>query len=100
MNINFEYKDVSASARLEALATEKLEKLEAKYDFIVNADVYFKKENTTSDDTGRITEIRINVPGTTLFAQANNGKFESSLAKAASEVGTQLRKKKDKMQTY
>tara|TARA_R100000935_G_scaffold8302_7_gene17379 strand:+ start:8099 stop:8401 length:303 start_codon:yes stop_codon:yes gene_type:complete len=100
MNINFEYKDVSASKRLEALATEKLEKLEAKYTFIVNTDVYFKKENTTSPETGMITEIRINVPGTTLFAQANNGAFESSLAKACSEVGKQLRKKKDKMQTH
>jgi len=100
MNINFEYKDVSASKRLEALATEKLEKLEAKYTFIVNTDVYFKKENTTSPETGMVTEIRINVPGTTLFAEANNGSFEASLAKAASEVAKQLRKKKEKMQTH
>ena len=100
MNINFEYKDVSASSRLEAMATEKLEKLEAKYTFIVNTDVYFKKENTTSPETGMITEIRINVPGTTLFAQANNGSFESALAKAATEVAKQLRKRKEKMQTH
>ncbi|WP_432410631.1 ribosome hibernation-promoting factor, HPF/YfiA family [Rasiella sp. SM2506] len=100
MHINFEYKDVSASTRLEALATEKLEKLEAKYTFIVNTDVYFKKENTASPETGMITEIRINVPGTTLFAEANNGSFESSLAKATTEVAKQLRKKKEKMQTH
>jgi putative sigma-54 modulation protein len=100
MNINFEYKDVSASTRLEALITEKLEKLEAKYTFIVNTDVYFKKENTTSPETGMITEIRINVPGTTLFAESNAGSFEASLAKAANEVGAQLRKKKEKMQTH
>ena len=100
MNINFEYKDVSASQRLEALATEKLEKLEAKYDFIVKTDVYFKMENTASPETGRITEIRINVPGTTLFAEANNGSFESSLAKAATEIAKQLRKKKEKMQMH
>lgn len=100
MNINFEYKDISASTRLEALATEKLEKLEAKYTFIVNADIYFKKENTTSPEKGMITEIRINVPGTTLFAEANNGSLESSLAKATTEIAKQLRKKKEKMQTH
>ncbi|MCH2489051.1 MAG: ribosome-associated translation inhibitor RaiA [Flavobacteriales bacterium] len=100
MNINFEYKDVSASARLEQLATEKLEKLEDKYDFIVMADVYFKKENTSSDNTGRICEIRINVPGTTLFSESNNEKFEISLAKAVSEVQRQLQKKKEKMKTH
>lgn len=100
MNINFEYKDVSASTRLEAMATEKLEKLETKYTFIVKTDVYFKKENTTNPEMGMITEIRISVPGATLFAEANNGSFESSLAKACTEVAQQLRKKKEKMQTY
>ena len=34
MNINFEYKDVSASKRLEGLAEEKLNKLDVKKDFI------------------------------------------------------------------
>jgi len=100
MNINFEYKDVSASPRLEGLASEKINKLEAKYDFMVACDIYFKREKTSSDNTGRICEIRINVPGTTIFAQANNSKFESALAKASSEVQVQLQKKKDKMQTY
>ncbi|NND87766.1 MAG: ribosome-associated translation inhibitor RaiA [Flavobacteriaceae bacterium] len=100
MNVNFEYHDVSASKRLEALATEKLNKLEAKYDFIVAADVYFKKENTSSDETGMISGIRINIPGTTLFAEANNGSFESALAKASDEVRVQLQKKKEKMQTH
>ena len=43
MNINFVYDDVKASARLEELATKKLEKLEDKYDFIVRADVLKKR---------------------------------------------------------
>ena len=100
MNINFEYKDISASPRLEALATEKLDKLENKFDFIVNSDVYFKKENTSSPETGMICEIRINIPKSTIFAEANCGSLEAALAKAAGEVGTQLQKKKSKMQTH
>ncbi|MAP54961.1 HPF/RaiA family ribosome-associated protein [Altibacter sp.] len=100
MTINFEYHNVSASPRLEGLASEKLSKLENKYDFIVAADVYFKKENTSTPETGMICEIRLNVPGTTLFSQSNNGAFEVSLAKAADEVKIQLQKKKEKMQTY
>ncbi|QIE58400.1 HPF/RaiA family ribosome-associated protein [Rasiella rasia] len=100
MNINFEYKDVSASPRLEAMATEKLEKLEAKYDFIVTTDVYFKTEKTSSADSGMITEVRMNVPGTTLFAESNLGSFEASLAKVVGEVGVQLRKRKEKMQSH
>lgn len=100
MNINFEYKDVSASKRLEELATERLEKLENKYDFIVNGDVYFKKENTSSDLTGMIVTIRLNIPGTTLVAEGNSKKFESSLAEATSDMKKQLQKKKEKMQAH
>ncbi|EDM43115.1 hypothetical protein SCB49_12859 [unidentified eubacterium SCB49] len=100
MNINFEYKDVAASKRLEALATEKLEKLENKYDFIVAADVYFKTENTKGVDDGKIVEIRLNVPGTTLFSSTNNTSFEASIAKAVSEVKVQVQKRKDKMQAH
>lgn len=100
MNINFEYKDVSASKRLESMITEKLNKLEDKYDFMVNSDVYFKKENTSSPETGMICEVRINIPGTTLFAGSNAASFEASIAKAASDVRTQLQKKKEKMQTH
>lgn len=100
MTINFEYKDVSASKRLEGLALERLEKLENKYDFIVNGDVYFKKENTSSDQTGRIVTIRLNIPGTTLIAEGDSAKFESSLAEATSDMQKQLQKKKDKMQSH
>ncbi|MFT5230806.1 MAG: putative sigma-54 modulation protein [Planctomycetota bacterium] len=100
MNINFEYKDVAASKRLEELATEKLEKLENKYDFIVAADVYFKIENTRGEDTGKVVEIRLNVPGTTLFSSTNNTSFEAAIAKAVGEVQVQVQKRKDKMQTH
>ena len=100
MNINFEYKDVTASQRLEGLATDKLEKLESKYDFIVSTDVYFKKENSNTPTAGMISGVRMNVPGTTLFAESNSGSFEASVTEAITEVGAQLRKRKDKMQSH
>ncbi len=100
MNINFEYKDVAASKRLEALAIEKLDKLENKYDFIVAADVYFKNENTKGADDGKTVEIRLNVPGATLFSSDHSTSFEASIAKAVNEVGVQAQKKKDKMQAH
>lgn len=100
MNINFEYKDVAASKRLEGMAAEKLNKLEDKYDFIVGADVYLKKEKSSTPEKGMECEIRVNVPGSTIFASASTGAFESAIAKAVSDVKTQLQKKKEKMQTH
>lgn len=100
MNINFEYHEVTASPRLEAFATEKLNKLESKFDFIINADVYFKKENTSSPESGMICSVRLNTPGTTIFAESSNGSFEASIAKVETELRVQLQKRKDKMQTH
>jgi putative sigma-54 modulation protein len=100
MNINFEYKDVAASKRLEGMASDKLHKLEEKYDFIVGCDVYLKTENTSSPETGMICDIRLNVPGTTLFASGNTGAFESAIAESVGDVKKQLQKRKEKMQTH
>lgn len=100
MNINFEYDDVKASARLEELATKKLEKLEDKYDFIVRADVFFKKENTSTPNTGLICNIRLSAPGPRLFAESNNAKFEMAIAASVEELERQLEKRKGKMKAH
>jgi len=97
MDINFNYVHVSASERLEQHATKKLEKLQERYDWIVRAEVYFKKENTSSDDTGMITEIKLSVPKENLFASASEKNFESSLAECVDQVKRQLQKRKEKM---
>ncbi|MCM5663310.1 ribosome hibernation-promoting factor, HPF/YfiA family [Galbibacter mesophilus] len=97
MQINFEYDNVAASSRLEEMATKRINKLVDKYDFIVRADVFFKTENTSSKDTGRICNIRLSVPGPRLFAEASHEKFEMSIAEAYNDLDKQLRKKKEKM---
>ena len=100
MTINFEYKDVSASARLEDMVSERLGKLENKYDFMIGADVYLKKENTSSPDSGMHCDIRINIPRSTLYASTSKGSFEAAIAQTTSEIRSQLEKKKGKMQTH
>ncbi|QLG46949.1 ribosome hibernation-promoting factor, HPF/YfiA family [Costertonia aggregata] len=100
MNINFEYDGVTASKRLEALAEKKINKLVDKYDFIVRADVFFKKENTSSPETGMICNIRLSAPGPRLFADASKSSFEASITESTDELERQLRKRKDKMKSY
>ncbi|MCF8714406.1 ribosome-associated translation inhibitor RaiA [Joostella atrarenae] len=98
MQINFEYDNVAASSRLEELTTKKINKLLDKYDFMVRADVFFKTENTSSKNTGKICNIRVSVPGPRLFAEASHEIFEMSIAEATDDLDKQLRKKKEKMQ--
>lgn len=99
MNINFEYDDVKASARLEELATKKLDKLQDKYDFIVRADVFFKTENNSSNK-GFICSIRLSAPGPRLFSETNSAKFEMSIAESVDDLERQLEKRKSKFKSH
>lgn len=100
MDINFNYVHVSASERLEALITKKLEKLENRYDWIVRSEVFFKKENTSSPETGMVCEVKLSAPGQNIFASSNEKSFESAIANAIEDAKRQLQKKKDKMSSY
>lgn len=97
MDINFQYDAVKASERLEILTAKKLQKLFDKFDFVIRAEVFFKKENTTSPQTGMICKIRLSVPGPLLFAESSHGTFEVSIAETVDDLERQLRKRKDKM---
>ncbi|GGZ49713.1 MULTISPECIES: ribosome hibernation-promoting factor, HPF/YfiA family [Mesonia] len=100
MDTNFNYVHVSASERLEEFTKEKLDKLKERFDFIVSAEVFYKTENSTSKDKGRIAEIQLSVPGPRIFASANEENFDMAVSKTISELKTQLQKKKEKMQTH
>ena len=100
MQIIYEYHNVAQSDHLERFTKEKLENLSKRYDMVIRADVFFKKENTTSDETGKICNIRLSLPGPRLFAEASHQNFLSSIAESASDLEKQLRKRKEKMKDY
>ena len=100
MQIIYEYHDVAQSDRLEQIAKEKLENLENKFDMVIRADVFFKEENTTSDESGKICNIRLSLPGPRLFAEASHEDFVSSIAESVNDLERQLRKRKEKMKEY
>ncbi|PHR98196.1 MAG: ribosomal subunit interface protein [Leeuwenhoekiella sp.] len=100
MNINFEYHDVTASSALEEFAKEQIEKLVHKYDFIIRADIFFKMENTSSDETGKIAGIRLSAPGPRLFAEHSSKDFYESVKTAVRELDSQLKKRKEKMKSH
>lgn len=100
MQVIFEYHDVEGSQRLEDFAKEKLEQLGEKYDMVIRADVFFKLENTTSDETGKICNIRLSLPGPRLFAEASHDNFNDAISESISDLERQLRKRKGKSKDY
>lgn len=100
MEIIYEYVNVSASDRLESYAKEKLENLGTKYDFVHRADIFLKKENTTSDDNAHHCGIRLSAPGPRLYAESDEGSFTEAIAKTVRDLEDQLQKRKEKMKAY
>jgi len=100
MEFIYEYHDVAASKRLENLVEEKLNKLVAKYNMVIRADVFFKEENTSSDETGKICNIRLSLPGPRLFAEASHDNYESSILESVKDLERQLKKRKEKSANY
>jgi len=100
MKVNYEYHDVTASDRLENFTEKKLAPIFERFEFVTRADVFFKTENTSSDETGMKCGIRLSAPGPRLFAESSHENFEHAVADTVDELLRQLKKRKEKMKTY
>ncbi len=93
MTSNIQYVQMPVSESMNTMVEHKLEKLHKKYDYIINADVFFKQENNPKGK-GKICEIRLSLPGPRLFAKSDSDNFEKSLSETIHDLEGQLRKRK------
>jgi putative sigma-54 modulation protein len=99
MEAIFQFVQLTKSERLEELTQKKLDKLETKYDWIIRADVFFKKQDGM-DPKGFICNIKLSVPGPQVFAESNETSFEAAMAETVSDLDRQLSKRKAQMNTH
>ncbi|WP_298904298.1 HPF/RaiA family ribosome-associated protein [uncultured Psychroserpens sp.] len=99
MNVNFQYVDVDKSDTLSAFTREKLAKLFNRYEFIVGADVFFKKD-LNEPINNAICSIRLSLPGPRLFATSNEKKHEVAVRQTISDLERQLKKRKEIYKVY
>ncbi|MFK7934404.1 MAG: ribosome-associated translation inhibitor RaiA [Saprospiraceae bacterium] len=99
MKINLEYDGIGTSPDLVEYVEKKVNKLERYFDRIVQADVILKHDSgkTTKQNS---CDIRLNVPNTTLFADASAATIREAVTEAADNVERQLRRYKDKLQAH
>ena len=87
-------------ADLEELVQEKVGKLGTYFERILSATVFFKEEehrHSNEVPAGKTAEIRLDVPGQTLYADSSADSFEKALAETTQKVGRQLRKYKQQL---
>jgi putative sigma-54 modulation protein len=65
------------------------------HDKIVDAEVFLKVENT-SDKENKVTEIKINIPGSELIVKKITKTFEEGVSSAIDSLKRQLKKSKEK----
>ena len=84
-----------ADVTLLDLIQKKADKLETYYDKIIDGEVNLIVNKNDKRDN-KVCEIKLNVPGTTLFAKEQKESFEAAADEAMESLRRQLRKFKGK----
>lgn len=85
-----------ADSKLEEFITQKIEKVCAKYNEVINAEVSLKLDNTDAPEN-KIADIRLVLKGDDLFASKQSKTFEESIDTAVDALKKQLEKYKGKI---
>lgn len=99
MTINIQFVNLDYSNSLADFTTKKLKKLAEKYEWLINADVFFKEEGT-NPDKGKICNIKLSLPGPQVFATSDEKNFEMSVKETISDLEIQLKKRKQVFKAY
>lgn len=83
-----------ANDDLMAFLDHRIKRLEKYYDDITGMDVYLKSVNNSEEET-KIAEIKVYLPGPSVFAEHQGESFRESIIESVDKLERQLRKRKD-----
>lgn len=95
MNIRINAVKFDADTKLVKFIEKKVSKLSRYFDDIINAEVFLKLDNNPEVEN-KIVEIKLDVPGSDLFAQKQTRSFEESTDIAVDALKQQILKHKEK----
>ncbi|MEL6922600.1 MAG: ribosome-associated translation inhibitor RaiA [Bacteroidota bacterium] len=98
MKVHTQAVHFSADSKLLLFIEKKLQKLEQFFDRIIEANVILRLENS-GKIRDKIVEVKISIPGGTLFARESSKTFEASVDDAATALKRQLIKYKDRIRS-
>ncbi|TVR76728.1 MAG: ribosome-associated translation inhibitor RaiA [Chitinophagaceae bacterium] len=96
MEIKIQSIHFDADQKLLQYIEKKLEKLQNINDQVIHVDVFLRLENAGSSVKDKTSEIKINIPGSTLFSKDTAKTFEESVDGAVESMRRQLKKSKEK----
>jgi putative sigma-54 modulation protein len=96
MKININTVRFDADKKLIQFVQSKVKKLPKFFDDILGVEVFLKLENTQDLDN-KIVEIKIEIPGNSLFSRKQSKTFEEATDITVDALKLQLIKHKEKM---
>jgi putative sigma-54 modulation protein len=95
MNIRIKAVKFDADTKLEDFIQKKVSKLGRFFDDIITAEVFLKLENTP-DLENKVVEVRLDIPGSDLFARKQTKSFEEYTDEVVDALKQQILKHKEK----
>jgi putative sigma-54 modulation protein len=95
MKLEFQSIHFDADRKLINFIQKKVDKLETYYDRLVDGEVFLRLNNEGIDN--KTVEIKLNVPGTQLFAIEKARSFEAATDQATEALKNQLKKFKTRV---
>lgn len=88
-----------ADQSLTDFVQQKINKLDTYFDRIVEGEVFLKHDNN-NPVTNKIVEVKLFVPGSTLFSKEEATTFEIATDRVLDSMSKQLKKYKDKLAAH
>jgi putative sigma-54 modulation protein len=85
-----------ADQKLLDYIQKKAEKLDTFYDRITGGEVFLRINKDTNLHENKVIEIKLSVPGHTLFVKESSSSFEAATDEAMEALKAQIKKFKDK----
>jgi len=98
MNITVQSIKFDADQKLVDFIQKKTAKLEQFLDNIIEGVCYLRLEKV-EDEANKIVELKLNIPGSQLFAKAQAKTFEEATDEAVESLRRQINKYKTKVRT-
>ena len=96
MKLQMSAQQFTADQKLLSFIQKKADKLDLFFDKIIDGEVFLRLENDEAKEN-KIIEMKINVPGSTLFVKEKSKTFEQAADGAVEALRRQLKKHKEKL---
>jgi putative sigma-54 modulation protein len=99
MKTNIQFVNMKTSESMRNYTIEHLNKLFEKFDWLISANIFFKKENDSKKE-GKICEMELSLNGPRIFASSKEKNYELAVKNTISDLKKQLEKRKAILKPY